>query len=84
MQTLIFGVGLLGLTLISALNSSKDLTRVPSIPLIAGETSWDSDSDSDSDVNEYIIKSAIQHRREYPTLSHAPSDYFTLDDIKKR
>jgi len=83
MQTVILGVGLFGLTLIGTLNSSKNLTRVPSIPLIASETSWDSDSDSDSDVNEYIIKSAIQHRREYPTLSHAPSDYFTLDDIKK-
>jgi len=81
MQAVIFGVGLLGLTLISTLNSSKDLTRVPSIPLIAGETSWEYDSEDDPD--EDIIKRALRHRQDYPTLIHGPSLYFPLADIKK-
>lgn len=81
MQTGILGVGLLGLTLIGTFNSSKDLTRVPSTPLITDETSWEYDSEDDPD--EDIIKRALQHRQDHPTLIHGPSLYFPLEDIKK-
>ena len=81
MQTVILGVGLFGLTLIGTLNSSKNLTRVPSIPLITGETSWE--YDSEDDPNEDIIKRALQHRQDHPTLISGPSLYFPLTDIKK-
>tara|TARA_Y100000996_G_scaffold345138_1_gene283012 strand:- start:5660 stop:6259 length:600 start_codon:yes stop_codon:yes gene_type:complete len=81
MQIAVIGTSLLGLTVLGSIantfNPHAEMSRAPSMPLIAG------DSDSDSDVNEEIIKSAIQHRREYPTLSHAPSDYFPAEDYRK-
>lgn len=85
MQIAVIGTSLLGLVVLGSIanmfNPRAELSRAPSMPLIAGETSWE--SDSDSDVNEEIIKLAIQHRREYPTLVHAPSDYFPIEDIHK-
>ena len=85
MQIAVIGTSLLGLTVLGSIanmfNPRAEMSRAPSMPLIAGETSWE--SDSDSDVNEEIIKLAIQHRREYPTLVHAPSDYFPIEDIHK-
>ena len=85
MQIAVIGTSLLGLVVLGSIanmfNPRAEMSHAPSMPLIAGETSWD--SDSDSDVNEEIIKSAIQHRREYPTLSHAPSDYFPAEDYRK-
>jgi hypothetical protein len=81
MQIAVIGTSLLGLAVLGSIantfNPRAEMSRAPSMPLIAG------DSDSDSDVNEEIIKSAIQHRREYPTLSHAPSDYFPAEDYRK-
>lgn len=83
MQIAVIGTSLLGLTVLGSIanmfNPRAEMSRAPSMPLIAGETSWE----SDSDVNEEIIKLAIQHRREYPTLVHAPSDYFPIEDIRK-
>jgi hypothetical protein len=81
MQIAVIGTSLLGLAVLGSIantfNPRAEMSRAPSMPLIAG------DSDSDSDVNEEIIKSAIQHRREYPTLSHAPSEYFPVEDYRK-
>lgn len=80
MQIAVIGAGLLGLTVLGSVanmfNPRAEMTRAPSMPLIAGEPSWEEDSESDTDE---AIQLALKHREKHPTLVNGPSDYFAKD-----
>jgi len=80
MQIGIIGTGLLGLALVSSvinsLNPRVEMNRAPSMPLIAGEVSWEEDSESETDE---VIQKALEHRENHPTLVNGPSEYFKKD-----
>lgn len=80
MQIGIIGTGLLGLALVSSvinsLNPRVEMNRAPSMPLIAGEVSWEEESDTEADK---AIELAIIYREKHPTLVNGPSEYFPKD-----
>jgi hypothetical protein len=76
----IIGSSLLGLAVLGSIvnmfNPHTEMTRAPSMPLIAGEPIYEEESDSEADE---AIDLALKHREKHPTLVNGPSDYFKKD-----